>query len=268
MPAGEVARRPTPSPRRCGRSSAATRLGHGAVRAYATPAPGRRVRRRRRRRASPTPSGRCAGPRVSAAFDAAGAPTKAAAGFARGQGVDAAELRRIDVGGVEHVAVVRDRRRARRGRRCWPACSPRSSPSCGPRRTCGGTTRSCRSPGRCAGWSRCSATSWCRSRCPRWRRRRDHPGPPDGRDAASSRSRAADGYLDFLADHGIVADPAVRRELIVERRSGAGRGRRRRRRPGRRGRADRPDRPTWSRRRPPLLGGFEPRYLDAAGRRS
>lgn len=48
------------------------------------------------------------GPRASAAFDDAGNPTKAAAGFAAKHGVDPQKLERIDVGGVEHVAVVRD----------------------------------------------------------------------------------------------------------------------------------------------------------------
>jgi glycyl-tRNA synthetase len=47
------------------------------------------------------------GPRASAAFDADGAPTKAAAGFARGQGIDVADLRRITVQGVEHVGIVK-----------------------------------------------------------------------------------------------------------------------------------------------------------------
>ncbi|NUS73658.1 MAG: glycine--tRNA ligase [Corynebacteriales bacterium] len=47
------------------------------------------------------------GPRVSAAFDDQGAPTKAALGFARGQGVDVAELERMDVNGVEHVSITK-----------------------------------------------------------------------------------------------------------------------------------------------------------------
>lgn len=85
---------------------AATRLRHGDVRSYATP---RRivviaddVQPR-----EPDAERTVRGPRVSAAFDAEGNPTKAAQGFARGQGVDVADLRRIEVDGVEHVGVVR-----------------------------------------------------------------------------------------------------------------------------------------------------------------
>ena len=67
------------------------------------------------------------GPRASAAFDADGAPTKAAAGFARGQKIDPAALERVDVDGVEYVGVTKTdhgrgarrgaERRARRGGR-------------------------------------------------------------------------------------------------------------------------------------------------------
>jgi glycyl-tRNA synthetase len=85
---------------------AATRLRHGDVTTLTTP---RRivtlvadVQPR-----EPDAERTVRGPRASAAFDAEGNPTKAAAGFARGQGVDVADLRRIDVQGVEHVGVVR-----------------------------------------------------------------------------------------------------------------------------------------------------------------
>ena len=84
---------------------AATRLAHGAVRVDATP-----------RRLVATVDGVAAreqdhvrtvkGPRVSAAFDAAGSPTPAARGFARSQGVDVAALREHDFNGVPHLAVV------------------------------------------------------------------------------------------------------------------------------------------------------------------
>ena len=47
------------------------------------------------------------GPRKSAAYDADGNVTKAAAGFARGQGVDVGELHDLDVDGVEYVAVTK-----------------------------------------------------------------------------------------------------------------------------------------------------------------
>ncbi|HEX4725628.1 MAG TPA: glycine--tRNA ligase [Pseudonocardiaceae bacterium] len=85
---------------------AATRLRHGDVRSYATP---RRivivvsdVSPR-----EPDAERTVRGARASMAFDAAGQPTKVAIGFARGQGVDVDDLVRVDVQGVEHIAVVR-----------------------------------------------------------------------------------------------------------------------------------------------------------------
>jgi glycyl-tRNA synthetase len=47
------------------------------------------------------------GPRLSAAYDDAGTPTKAALGFARGQGIDVAELRPVTVGGGEYAGFIR-----------------------------------------------------------------------------------------------------------------------------------------------------------------
>lgn len=47
------------------------------------------------------------GPSVKIAFDAEGNPTKAAAGFARGKGVDAADLERRDENGTEYVWAVK-----------------------------------------------------------------------------------------------------------------------------------------------------------------
>jgi len=85
---------------------AATRLSHGDIEVHATPrriivlidgvAP-----------AEPDAERFVRGPRASAAFGAAGEPTKAAAGFARGQGIDATALERVDVDGVEYVGVTR-----------------------------------------------------------------------------------------------------------------------------------------------------------------
>jgi glycyl-tRNA synthetase len=46
------------------------------------------------------------GPRVQTAFDAEGKPTKAAMGFARGQGVDASALQRRVIDGVEYVVAL------------------------------------------------------------------------------------------------------------------------------------------------------------------
>jgi glycyl-tRNA synthetase len=106
LPAAEVTRATERVREAVTTKLAATRLGHGEIHNYATP---RRivtlvdaVRPR-----EPDAERTVRGPRVSAAFDADGNPTKAATGFARGQGVDVADLRRVDVQGVQHVAVVR-----------------------------------------------------------------------------------------------------------------------------------------------------------------
>jgi glycyl-tRNA synthetase len=85
---------------------AATRLTHGAVEVHGTP---RRVvvlvadvspR-------EPDAERTVRGPKVAAAFDANGEPTKAVQGFARGQKVELAELGRVTENGVEHVALVK-----------------------------------------------------------------------------------------------------------------------------------------------------------------
>lgn len=83
---------------------AATRLAYGAVTAEATP------RRIVLTVADLAPREDDAehfakGPRVSAAYDANGEPTKAALGFARGQKVDPAALQRRTIDGVEHIGV-------------------------------------------------------------------------------------------------------------------------------------------------------------------
>jgi glycyl-tRNA synthetase len=83
----------------------ATRLSHGEVRVFGTP---RRVvvLVEAVQPAEPDAERRVRGPRVNVAFDEAGEPTKAAHGFARGQGVDVEELVRVESNGVEHVAAV------------------------------------------------------------------------------------------------------------------------------------------------------------------
>lgn len=84
----------------------ATRLGHGEVEVHGTPrrivvlVPDVAPR-------EPDAEKTVRGPRVSAAFDADGNPTRAAQGFARGQGAAVEELGRVTENGVEHVAVVR-----------------------------------------------------------------------------------------------------------------------------------------------------------------
>jgi glycyl-tRNA synthetase len=85
---------------------AGTRLRHGEIRVMSAP---RRVVavvdevRPREDDAERT----VRGPRRSAAYDADGAPTRAAIGFARGQGADVADLREITVNGGEYVGLVR-----------------------------------------------------------------------------------------------------------------------------------------------------------------
>lgn len=83
---------------------AATRLGHGAIEVHATP---RRVVALVEdvQPAEPDAQRTVRGPRTSVAFDADGKPTKAGAGFARGQGVDVADLQRLDIDGVSYVGV-------------------------------------------------------------------------------------------------------------------------------------------------------------------
>jgi glycyl-tRNA synthetase len=86
---------------------ASTRLAHGEISVAASP---RRVvatvadvapREEDSRRTAK-------GPKASAAFDADGNPTKAAQGFARGQGVDPSALDRVTIDGVEYVGVTSD----------------------------------------------------------------------------------------------------------------------------------------------------------------
>jgi glycyl-tRNA synthetase len=83
---------------------AATRLEHGEVQVYGTP---RRIVLLVEDVAPHEPDAErlVRGPKVGAAFDTEGAPTKAAEGFARGQGVDVRALERAEFGGTEHVAV-------------------------------------------------------------------------------------------------------------------------------------------------------------------
>jgi hypothetical protein len=47
------------------------------------------------------------GPRMSAAYDADGNPTKAAVGFARGQGISVADLRPLELNGAQYAGLVR-----------------------------------------------------------------------------------------------------------------------------------------------------------------
>ncbi|MEQ4204104.1 glycine--tRNA ligase [Actinopolymorpha sp. B9G3] len=189
-----------------------TRLGHGEVRTYGTP---------RRIIAivdavephEPDAERTVRGPRVSAAYDADGQPTKAAAGFARGQGVDVAALSRVAQGGVEYVAAVR----TDVGR---PATEVLS-----------GLLASVVSELRADKNMRWNDPVLSFSRPIRWLLALlgDVPVPVAVSTVASGRTTrvrrtaaqpvvevpGADGYLDFLRTHDIVADPSERRAAIV-----------------------------------------------------
>ncbi|GAB2865433.1 glycine--tRNA ligase [Streptomyces deserti] len=85
---------------------AATRLRHGPVTAMATP---RRivVTVEGVEPREPDTARTVRGPKAAAAYRD-GAPTPALLGFARGHGVDPADVQILDVGGVDYVAVTRD----------------------------------------------------------------------------------------------------------------------------------------------------------------
>ncbi|OLF16048.1 glycine--tRNA ligase [Actinophytocola xanthii] len=106
LPPGEVTRSARAVREALTAKLAGTRLEHGAVEVHATP---RRIVVVVEEVAPREPDAErfVRGPRVSAAFDADGNPTKAAAGFARGQGVEVSALERVEVDGVEHVGVTR-----------------------------------------------------------------------------------------------------------------------------------------------------------------
>ncbi|HTT50447.1 MAG TPA: glycine--tRNA ligase [Streptosporangiaceae bacterium] len=82
-----------------------TRLARGPIRTYATP---RRIVALIDDVAPREPAARrtVRGPRVSSAFDAEGQPTRAAHGFARAQGTQVTALGRVSADGVEYVAAV------------------------------------------------------------------------------------------------------------------------------------------------------------------
>ncbi len=81
-------------------------IAHGGIESYTTP---RRliVVVREVPEATEAVEEEFRGPAAKIAFDADGNPTKAAAGFARGKGVDVADLERRDVGGTEYVFATR-----------------------------------------------------------------------------------------------------------------------------------------------------------------
>jgi len=236
----------------------ATRLAHGRIEAFATP---RRIVATVAdvSPAEPEAERTVRGPRVSAAFGPDGEPTKAALGFARGQGIDVADLSRVTVDGTEHVAaistdpgrsadsvltrvftqVVTELRADTNMRWSDPALS---------------YVRPIRWLLTLLGesWFPVLASSLASGRTTRVYRTDNEPVIEVGR---------ADGYADLLAGHGIILDTAARREQVIagaqalaESVGGA---------VDAVGEAARIDEITNLVERPePVLGGFEERYLE------
>ncbi|MEU6481003.1 glycine--tRNA ligase [Streptomyces sp. NPDC047017] len=192
---------------------AATRLGHGHISVHAGP-----------RRVVATVEGvehreadheqTLRGPRVPAAYDAEGNPTKAAVGFARSHGADPADLGRVTVGAHEHVALTRQVA-GRPAEEVLAALLPeivtglRSEKNMrwnAPRLS---FTRPIRwitallgervVPFTVAGLTSGRTTQVDRDAVP-----------------ATVEVPTADGYPRFLKDHGILADAAERRRLVVD----------------------------------------------------
>ncbi len=154
------------------------------------------------------------GPKAEAAFDADGAPTRAAAGFCRGQGVEPGALETVEVNGVDYVGVTK----AITGRTAAQVLSAAFAEIVSELRS----ERNMR-------WADPNLT-FCRPI--RWLLALlgDQPLPvavsalSSGRTTRVLRGAAtpevdvpgADDYVRFLAQHGIVADRALRRAMIVD----------------------------------------------------
>ncbi|WP_433023452.1 glycine--tRNA ligase [Kribbella sp. CA-294648] len=192
---------------------AATRLGHGEVTTYATP---RRVVAfvAAVQASEPDAEKVSRGPRKSAAFDAEGNITKAAAGFARGQKVDPSELHDLEVDGVEYVAVTKP------------------DPGRGAAEVLSGVLAEIVTGLRSDKNMRWNDSKLSFTRPVRWlvALLGDQVVPVSVSTLAAGRTTrvhrtaaqpiveiaAAEGYLDLLRIHGIEADPAKRRATIVE----------------------------------------------------
>jgi len=190
----------------------ATRLARGQIRTFATP---RRIVAVVDEVAAAEPDAErtIRGPRVSAAFDAGGQPTKAAAGFARSQGTAVAGLGRASVGGVDYVtAVARDT-----GRRAAEVLSEVFAQIVAELRA--DTNMRWSDPKlsyvRPIRWLLAllgdaevpvAVSSLASARTTRVHRTAEAPVIEVGQ---------ADGYADLLAAHGVILDPLSRRDQIV-----------------------------------------------------
>nr|WP_199235027.1 glycine--tRNA ligase [Kribbella sp. VKM Ac-2568] len=192
---------------------AATRLGHGDITTYATP---RRVVAfvAGVQAGEPDAERVVRGPRKSAAFDAEGNVTKAAAGFARGQSVETSELHDLEVDGVEYVAVTKP------------------DPGRGAAEVLSGVLAEIVNGLRSDKNMRWNDSKLSFTRPVRWlvALLGDQVVPVSVSTLAAGRTTrvhrtaaqptveiaAAEGYLDLLRIHGIEADPAKRRAQIIE----------------------------------------------------
>jgi glycyl-tRNA synthetase len=213
LPPHEVTRSATAVREAVTTKLAATRLAHGDITVDATPrrivvlvadvAP-----------AEPDAERFVRGPRASAAFDAAGEPTKAASGFARGQKIDPSALERVDVDGVEYVGVTK----TDHGRGAVEVLSGLLGEVVAELRA----DKNMRWNDRKLSFTRpvrwlvallgkeiipVTASSLTAGRTTRVHRTASPPVVP---------VETAAGYLDFLASHDIVASVASRREQIVQ----------------------------------------------------
>ncbi len=191
----------------------ATRLAHGAITVLATP---RRLIALIAEVAAQEPDAvrTVKGPKVSAAFTADGTPTPAAAGFARSQGVGAEQLEQQEFGGVPHLVA----QKYEKGRRAEEVLAG----------VLAGAALALR-PAKNMRWNDPELSY---SRPIRWLLALwgDRIIPVTmstlaaGRQTRLHRTSAqpvvdvadAESYLEVLADGGIVADQAQRRQLIEE----------------------------------------------------
>jgi glycyl-tRNA synthetase len=191
---------------------AATRLDHGDVVAHATP---RRIVVLVEDVAPREPDAErfVRGPRAQAAFDAAGEPTKAAQGFARGQKIDPSALERVEQDGVEYVGVTK----TDHGRGALEVLSGLLGEVVGDLRA----DKNMRWNDRKLSFTRpvrwlvallgdqvvpVTASSLTAGRSTRVHRTATSP---------VVEVPSAENYVGFLAEHGIVAPVAIRREQIV-----------------------------------------------------
>lgn len=212
LPHAEVTRAAAAARQALAGKLAATRLGHGEITAYATP---RRIVLLVAdvQPAEPDAPRTARGPRVSAAFDAAGEPTKAALGFARGQGVRIGDLIRFEADGVEYVGA----QKTDLGRGAAAVLSA----------VLGEIVAELRSEKnmrwRDAGLSYARPVRWLLALLGETELPIAVSSITSGRttqvhrtaDRATVEVPSADGYPDFLAGHGIVLDGAERRRQIV-----------------------------------------------------